>query len=166
MNLPVRFSIPLQPLAVLILISSACSTVPEADLNAWIPEGFYHFECEIVHQDNLARIRHLKGNIRVDLLGDLKGGFSLRPLPGGALEIYASRMDYPGLKRSFKGEGRVIQPGVAEGDAISWLKSIGPFSRDHREGAWSLRPATPQEIERYQDKQQRLREYQRRVEES
>ena len=153
----VRFLPPLQPLVFFILLLTGCTTpTSEVDLDRWIPEGFYHVTSEIINQDNLARVTHKNQRIQVQLLGDFDGGFTMAPLPNGELEIVTSRMDYPGLKRSFKGEGRIQQPGVAMGTAITWLKSAGPVSRNHRKGTWSLRPATPQEVERYQQKQKQL----------
>jgi len=73
-------------------------------------------------------------------------------------------VEYPGLKRSFRGDGSILSPGRAEGTAISWLKSLGPISRNHREGSWQLRPATPREIERYQAEQRRLHSYRKTLE--
>lgn len=155
---PVYFSARLQPLAFLFLLVTGCATTSGPSLDAWIPEGYYHFSCDIVNQNNLALVSHNRGRMEVQLLGDFDGGFAFSPEADGGLTITKSNMDYPGLKRSFRGEGTVQQPGVASGSAITWIKSVGPIGRDHRKGPWRLRPATPKEIQRVQQRQQRLRE--------
>ncbi len=118
--------------------------------------------CEIIHQDNLAKITHDPSGLKVQLLGDFDGEFTLALRPDRRVEIVRDRMDYPGLKRSFKGEGEILQPGVAGGTAVTWVKSIGPIGRDHRKGPWSLGPAKEREIRRYQNRQERLRTYRER----
>jgi hypothetical protein len=94
--------------------------------------------------------------IRITLLGDFEGSFDLVPETDGKLRIAASRLDYPGLKRSYKGDGEVRKPGVASGSAIMWLKSAGPMSRNHRKGTWMLRPATPGDVQSYERRQHDL----------
>lgn len=138
---------------VIFLLLSGCVTAPPPlDLNAWIPEGTYHFKADTVNQNNLARVTHEKGRMRVTLLGDFEGGFTFDPKADGGLGIVDADMDYPGLKRTFKGEGRVTKPGIASGTSVMWLKSAGPVSRNHRKGPWFLRPATEAEIQKFERK--------------
>jgi hypothetical protein len=165
MQNPVVFRTCLQPLALFFLLAGACTTPPTPNWDAWIPEGFYHFTCEIVNQNDLARATHQRKGMAVQLLGDFDGGFTFEPKGKDQVEITDSRMNYPGLKRTFRGEGVILSPGRAEGSAISWLKTMGPISRNHREGTWFLRPATPREIEQYQAQQQRLQKYREAVQE-
>lgn len=159
MRTPDFFQRLLQPLAILFLLLGGCTTPPPQAMDDWMPEGLYKFECDIINQDNLAGITHGPRGLKVQLLGDFEGEFTLALRSERRVEIVRDRMDYPGLKRSFKGEGEILQPGVAGGTAITWVKSIGPIGRDHREGPWSLRPATEQEIRRYQNRRERLRSY-------
>lgn len=123
----------------------------------------YHFTSETVNQNNLARIRHVEGKFRVELLGDFDGGFGLELKDGNTLQIVDAKMDYPGLRRSYKGTGNVVQPGLASGTDTMWLKTTGPISRNHRDGTWTLRPATQDEIRRYERKQLQLKERRRRA---
>lgn len=102
----------------------------------------------------------------VELLGEYKGSFKMVPLADQRVNIEKSRLDYPGLKRTFSGEGTVQRPGQLSGTAIMWLKGTGPISRNHREGPWSLRPATPREQERFRMEQKRLEERRQRAQEA
>lgn len=158
---PARHGPGLQLLSAFFLLLAGCVSAPPADLGRWVPEGYYVFDCPIVYDNGLARISHTAGGARVQLLEDVKGSFILRVDNKGALEIVDADMHYPGLKRSFKGGGLMSEPGRASGRAIAWLKTLGPISRDHRAGPWTLRPATEKEIERHLEKRRKLEERRR-----
>ncbi|MGA0333878.1 MAG: hypothetical protein ACO3N7_04110 [Kiritimatiellia bacterium] len=114
----------------------------------------------------MAKLVHSRNGVRIQLLEEYTGSFSLQIASDQSLKIVDDEMDYPGLKRTFKGEGRLIRPGVAEGEAVMWLKSVGPISRNHREGPWTLRTATPEEIQRFELKQKTLQERRQRAAEA
>lgn len=129
-----------------------------------LPEGLYKFDCPIVYDNGFAELTHQNNGIKVQLLEDIKGSFIFTISSDNTVKIVDAEMDYPGLKRSFKGEGHILQTGYAEGNAIMWLKTSGPISRNHREGPWTLREATDREIKSYRAKQQRLEERKARAE--
>jgi len=165
-----RWQLPRGFFLVGLALAGLCGHVAAAEagrgLDAWLPEGLYRFDCEILNQKNLVRIRHENGRMRVELLGDFKGSFVLEPKSDGRLRIADSKVDYPGLRRKFKGTGRVREPGVAEGEAELWLKAAGPVSRNHREGAWTLRPATENEIRNDESKRRKLEERRKRAQQA
>jgi hypothetical protein len=101
--------------------------------------------------------------MEVILLEKNQGSFELRLGADQKVSIVASEMDYPGLKRNLKGEGRLNQPGHAEGNAESWIMNFGIAGRDHRTGPWSLRPATDAEIKKHESKERRLEERKKRA---
>lgn len=146
----------LQLLSLFFLCLSACISPPPGHLSASLPEGYYRFNCPIAYDNDMVKLTHEKGRVRVQLLEDYMGNFALKVDPDGSLKIVDDHMDYPGLPRSFKGEGRMLQPGSAEGSAVLWLKSAGPISRNHREGPWTLRRAGEKEIQDFLKKQQTL----------
>jgi len=104
----------------------------------------------------MVEITHKAGNVHVQLLEEFTGSFSLDIKGDGQMDIVDPEMSYPGQKRSFKGEGYLLEPGVASGQATTWLKSLGPLSRNHRKGLWVLRQATPSEIGSFTKKQEAL----------
>lgn len=135
---------------------SACVNPPPQNLSLFLPEGYYNFDCPIAYKNDLARLSHENGKVQVQLLVDYTGSFSLQVDGNGNLNIVDDHMDYPGLPRSFNGEGRILQPGVAEGTATLWLKPAGPISRNHRKGTWTLQPASEKAVQSYLRKQEAL----------
>jgi len=122
------------------------------------------FHCPIVYDNGMAELTHVATGARIQLLETIQGAFTLRVDADGVVEIIDADMHYPGLKRSFKGKGRIESPGHASGRAVSWLKTLGPLSRDHREGAWTLRPAPAEKTQRFLEKRQNLDERRARAE--
>ncbi len=145
----------MQLLSLLFLSLNGCVS-PPADLSRSLPEGYYRFDCPIAYDNGMVQLRHQNGKIRVQLLEGYTGSFAFQVKGNSVLKIVDAEMDYPGLPRSFKGEGHILSPGVAEGTAVLWLKSVGPLSRNHREGPWTLRVATQNEIQNFQNKQKTL----------
>ncbi|MEX2607716.1 MAG: hypothetical protein WD708_10250 [Kiritimatiellia bacterium] len=148
----------MQLLSLIFITLAACVSAPPPDLTTRLPEGYYTFDCPIIYKRGMVRLRHDHDRARVELLEKFDGAFSFRIRPDRQLTITDADIDLPGLRRSFRGEGTLFQPGHAEGRAVSWIKTGGPISRNHREGPWTLRPATPVEIEKFQRKQQELKE--------
>ncbi len=128
-------------------------STPPQNLNTLLPEGYYKFSCPIVYKNGFVELTHQDGLVHVQLLEDYTGSFSFKVSDSGALDITDDNMNYPGLKRKFKGEGQILRPGTAEGTAVVWLKSVGPISRNHREGEWVLNAASLQETAAFQRKQ-------------
>lgn len=154
----------MQLLSVVFLLMFGCATTPPPGLNR-LPEGLYRFDCPVFYDNGMVRITHTAKGARVQLLEKIEGSFTLRPDAEGHVKVVEDHIDYPGLKRSLNGEGRITAPGQAEGRAAVWLKSMGPLSRDHRKGPWTLRRATEAEARRYQRKQELLRERRERARE-
>lgn len=118
-----------------------------------LPEGLYVFDAPIFYEEGMAEITHTPRGARVRLLRDDVGEFTLRPDARGRVDIVDDAIGYSGLNRSLNGKGRLTENGRAEGQAKVWLKAMGPVSRNHRKGPWTLRQATPQEIQRHRAKQ-------------
>lgn len=146
----------MQLLSLLFLGFSGCVMPPPQNLDAVLPEGYYKFDCPIVYKNGMVKLSHRQGLIHVQLLEDYTGSFSFKVTGDNKLDITRDEMDYPGLKRTFKGEGTLIRPGTAEGTAVVWLKSAGPVSRNHREGPWVLFKASDQEVRSFIRKQKSL----------
>ena len=147
----------LQLLSISFLILTGCvSTSPPINLSPVMPEGYYMFDCPIVYEKDMAEITHRDGKAFVQLLGDFKGSFAFEISSEGVVTIVEDEMGFSGLNRSFNGEGQILKRGHARGEAIAWLKSIGGFSRDHRKGPWSIRPASESEINSYMREQKSL----------
>jgi hypothetical protein len=117
------------------------------------------------YEEGMARITHTRNGARVQLLETFQGQFTLRPDASGQVTIVKDDVSYPGLRRELKGDGLLTGTGQAEGEAVIWLKSMGPVSRNHREGSWSLRLATPEEVKKYQTKQKVLEQRKERARE-
>ncbi len=157
-------SLPTLFLPVILLLLSACATTtPPETVASWLPPGYYVFDCPIVYDNGLAKVEPTAGGMKVTLLEKIKGTFVLQAKPDGSLSITQSEMDYPGLRRSFKGEGRVTGGGKAEGDAVVWVKNYGIVGRDHRKGPWTLRPANEGEIRKFEAEARSLEERKRRA---
>lgn len=148
----------MQLFSLIFITLSACVTTPPPDLNRVLPEGYYVFDCPIVYDKGMVRIHHDTRTVRVELLEKFDGAFLFRVRSDRALTIVNADMGLPGLNRSFKGDGTLNKTGHAEGRAVTWLKAGGPLSRNHREGPWTLRPATQQEIQGFQREQRVLEE--------
>ncbi|MDF3127582.1 hypothetical protein P0Y35_00075 [Kiritimatiellaeota bacterium B1221] len=146
----------LQLLSLIFLGISGCVSTPPPHLSTLLPEGYYKFSCPIVYKNGFVELSHKDGLVHVQLLENFTGNFSFKVSDSGALEITKDNMDYPGLKRTFKGEGQIIRPGNAEGNAVVWLKSVGPVSRNHREGEWVLYAASAEETASFLRKQKAL----------
>ncbi|WFB37731.1 hypothetical protein P3T73_08165 [Kiritimatiellota bacterium B12222] len=143
----------LQLFSLLFLCTVGCVSTPPPDLNVLMPEGYYKFDCPIVYKNGLVQLTHEQGKAKVQLLGDFTGSFYLTLDKNRNIKFSNSEMSYQDLNRSFKGEGTLLEPGVASGEAVAWIKTVGPISRNHREGLWTLNLATPQEIDSFLRKQ-------------
>ncbi len=158
---------PLQLLALIFCIMgmTACVSTPSDDPPgiAGLPPGIYNFDCPIVYKEGLVELSDIPGGVHVQMLEKLKGSFELHSNEQGELIIRNDEMHYPGLKRIFNGEGRLTAAEGAEGTAAIWLKNLGPVGKDHRKGDWVLRPATEQEITRYEAKVRSLEERKRKA---
>ncbi len=157
-SLPMNFL-----LGLLLMLAGCASPLPPETVAAWLPTGYYKFDCPIVYENGLARLEPVRGGMNVTLLEKIKGTFVLQAKADGRLAITQSEMDYPGLRRSFKGEGQVIGGGKAEGTAVVWVKNFGIVGRDHRKGAWTLRPASESEINKFEARARSLEERKRRA---
>lgn len=164
MSHPALFRSVLQSLPVFfLLIWSGCATTadPAAAARAF-PPGMYVFEAPFVYE-GMAEIRPIPNGAAVQLLETFEGNFEFHLRGDDGLRIRNDNMDYPGLKRRFVGTGTLRRPGHADGDAEIWLTAIGRFGRDHRKGAWTLRPATEAETTRFERARQALEERKRRA---
>ncbi len=148
---------------LLLLLLAGCATPPPGTHHPGLPPGLYVFDCPIVYEKGMARLAPLPRGARVQLLEGVQGSFELRVRGQGDLEIRDAEMDYPGLRRSFKGSGTLSSPGHATGEAVSWILNFGFAGRDHRTGPWSLRPASEAEIRSFQTKAKHLQERRRRA---
>ena len=99
----------------------------------------------------------------MDLQEKIKGSFDIRLKRDGSLEFTNDEMDYPGLRRSFKGKGLMTAPGKAEGNASVWVLNYGIAGRDHRTGTWTLRPATREEVGKFEARARSLQERKRKA---
>lgn len=116
-----------------------------------------------VYDRGMARVETVPRGSRVQLLETFEGSFELHRRRGGGVVIRNDQMGYPGLNRSFSGSGTLTGDSGAEGEAEIWIRMAGPVRRDHRKGPWTLRPATPQEIEQHENRVRRLEERKRRA---
>jgi len=150
-------------LGVLLCLGGCATPVPPATMSSWLPAGYYKFDCPGIYDNGLARLEPSANGVRVQLLEKIKGSFEFHAKPDGSLEIRESEMDYPGLRRSFKGKGRVTGAGTAGGQAVVWVKNFGFAGRDHRTAEWTLRPAHAEEIEKYEARERSLEERKRKA---
>jgi hypothetical protein len=153
----------MQCLSLIFITLTACVSTPSADLERWLPEGYYKFDCPIIYEKGMVQLRHDRNTVRVELLEKFDGAFSFSVRPNQDVSIIRADMGLPGLNRSFRGDGRLLKPGHAEGRAVTWLKTGGPISRNHREGPWTLRPATREEITAFTQQQKALEERKNRA---
>ncbi len=156
----------MQLFSLTFIMLAGCASPPPPDLNRLLPEGHYRFDCPIIYERGMVRLRHDGNTVRVEFLEIFDGAFSFRVRSNQELSITNPDVGLPGLNRSFRGEGTLTKPGHAEGRAVSWLKTGGPISRNHREGPWTLRPATPREIEIFEQEQKVLEERKARAREA
>ncbi|MDA3872822.1 MAG: hypothetical protein PF795_02550 [Kiritimatiellae bacterium] len=156
----------MQLFSLTFITLAACVSTPPPDLNPFLPEGYYSFDCPIIYEKGMVRLRHDQAKVRVELLEKFDGSFSFSVRSDQTLTITDADMGFPGLNRSFRGEGTLTKRGHAAGRAVSWLKTGGPLSRNHREGPWTLRPATPREIQSFERQQKQLEERKARAREA
>lgn len=152
-------------LAGFTLVSGAagCASRPGLPTTSQkFPEGTYRFDAPFVYE-GLARVTPTPHGASVQLLGHFDGSFELHLRGENRLVIRNDEMSYPGFRRNFKGDGELTAPGTARGEAEIWNVMIGGFSRDHRKGSWTLRPATEGEIERHEQQQRALEARKRRA---
>lgn len=142
----------MQLLTALFLLGAGCATTPPPGLDL-LPEGLYVFDAPIFYETGMAELTHTPRGVRVRLLENDIGAFTLRPDARGRLDIVDDAIDYRDLKRKLNGSGRITKPGRAEGKAKVWLMGLGPVSRNHRKGTWTLRRATPEESQRHRAKE-------------
>lgn len=150
-------------IAVCTLSLTACRTRPQGPAgDPRIPPGFYVFSFPGVYE-GLADVQPIHGGVRVQLLETFEGRFDL--VRKGSLNwtIQNDEMSYPGLRRSFSGLGEFAGLGEVVGDAEIWIHMLGRVGRDHRRGTWSLRSASPAEIERFHQRQRSLEARRRRA---
>lgn len=160
---PARFRRGLQLLTVVfLLLVGACATPSPYPTREMLPQGLYVFDAPGVYESGMARVTPVPRGARVELLETFAGTFELHPR-GDRLLIRNHDMHYPGLRRAFRGEGKITAGGQAEGNAEIWVSTLGRFSRDHRKTEWTLRPATPGEIQRHEDRASRLEARRRRA---
>jgi hypothetical protein len=162
---PAQARLCLQLLSVLFLLLSGCATTPPPGLSR-LPEGLYVFDAPIFYEKGMARVTHTSRGARVQLLETFQGDFTLRPDASGQVDMVEDHISYPGLRRTLKGSGQLTATGKAEGQAVIWLKSAGPISRNHREGPWTLRQATPEEEKAFRLKQQAIEKRKQRAREA
>lgn len=148
------------PLLLLQACVSTGSGTPAAPI---LPPGYAVFDMPGVYSDGMARIETIPRGARIQLLETFEGSFELHARGSDRVVIRNDAMGYPGLNRSFSGEGVLVEDGRAEGEAEIWIRMAGPVRRDHRKAAWSLRPATSQEIERHENRLRQLEERKRRA---
>ena len=159
-----RFRAGLQPLSWFFLLAlCGCATAPGPHpTRNLIPDGYYIFDAPGIYEAGMARVSQVPRGAKVQLLETFEGSFELHPR-GDRLRIRNDEVSYPTLRRSLSGDGELIGPGQVRGNAEIWVATIGAFSRDHRKSEWTLRPATPEEIERHENRQRRLEERKRRA---
>ncbi|MCH8512918.1 MAG: hypothetical protein LAT83_14885 [Kiritimatiellae bacterium] len=142
---------------------SGCATRPGLDTTARkFPAGYYRFDAPFVYE-GLARVTPNPHGASIQLLENFDGRFELHLRGDHQVVIRNDEMDYPGFRRNFKGSGKLTAPGTAKGDAEIWNVMVGGFSRDHRKGPWTLRPATTAEVERHEQRQRTLEARKRRA---
>jgi hypothetical protein len=154
----------LQLLSVCFLFGSACTTVPP-DLSI-LPEGYYKFDCPIFYKDGMVRITHTPKGAHVQMLETFAGSFVLEPKGQNELTMTRDSVSYPELKRTLSGSGILTRTGHAEGQAKVWIKDMGPLSRNHRKGTWTLRLASAKEIKSFEQKQKVMEERKERAREA
>lgn len=160
---PARFRRGLQHFTILfLLLGGGCATTSPYPTRERMPEGLYVFDAPGIYESGMARVTPVSRGARVELLETFEGTFELHPR-GERLLIRNDDMSYPGLRRSFRGEGQLTGDGQAKGEAKIWVSTIGRFSRDHRASEWTLRPATPEEIQRHEERARRQEARRRRA---
>lgn len=123
-----------------------------------LPAGYARFDMPGVYENGMASVTSIPQGVKIQLLETFEGSFELHQRADNRVVIRNDQMDYPGLGRSFKGEGILLGQGRAEGYAEIWLDLMGPVRRDHRKGPWVLRPATEAEIRSHEAKVRQLEE--------
>jgi len=169
-NFPALFSARLQhPTRIfrifvpLILLQGCVGTGSRTSDAPLLPPGYAVFDMPGVYDKGMARIETIPRGARIQLLETFEGSFELHARGNERAVIRNDQMGYPGLNRSFSGQGILLPGGRAEGEAEVWIRMAGPVRRDHRKAAWTLRPATAEEIENHDSKLRRLEERKRRA---
>jgi hypothetical protein len=121
----------MQLFSLTFITLAACVSTPPPDLNPFLPEGYYSFDCPIIYEKGMVRLRHDQAKVRVELLEKFDGSFSFSVRSDQTLTITDADMGFPGLNRSFRGEGTLTKRGHAAGRAVSWLKTGGPVSKNN-----------------------------------
>jgi hypothetical protein len=146
------------------LLNQACvSTGPGTAPEPILPPGYAVFDLPGIYTDGMAMIETIPRGARIQLLETFEGSFELHRRGENRVVIRNDSMGYPGLNRSFSGEGILKGNGRAEGEAEIWIRMAGPVRRDHRKGNWTIRPATVEEIERHESRIRQLEERKRRA---
>ena len=110
-----------------------------------LPDGYYHFEGKWIYS-GICHITHTKKDShKVQCLEGRKYTFCVTAKSSGSFKIEKSDVALGKIKRNMSGSGELSKPGHASGKGSVWTKSLGIFSRDHRKGPWTLRPATAEE---------------------
>ncbi len=165
--LPVRRRavLPAQLLSLMLfaVLQGCVSTGSPSPPAPILPPGYAVFHMPGVYSEGMARIETMPRGARVQLLETFEGSFELHARGTNHVVIRNDAMGYPGLNRSFSGSGELTGDGRAGGEAEIWIRMAGPVRRDHRKGAWSLRPATEEEIERHEERLRKLEERKRRA---
>lgn len=157
-------ALPMQCFALIVFLGlTSCVSNGPSPLAKEIPPGLYRFECEKLYSSGMAEVTHTPKGVRVQLLEKFKGSFELRPGGSGRVNIANGDFSYPGLKRSFSGDGLIKGAGLLEGTCISWINSLAVVKKDHRKDTWLLRKASQAEAEKWNRKQQELQDRMKRA---
>jgi len=149
--------------ALLLLLSGCASTGTRPAGDPRLPPGLYVFDMPVMYERGFAELSSVPGGVRVQLLETFQGRFDLHPRGESEWVIRNDEVGYPGLSRSFSGEGRSTGPGRLEGSGEVWIRMAGPIGRDHRKGPWTLRPATAEERSGWERRQRNLQTRRRRA---
>jgi len=95
------------------------------------------------------------GIIHVDVLAQRGGSFDIKNTEG-RLEIMNSNIAFAEVQRSIEGNGTLQSGNRGSGRWLLQTKSIGRFSRNFRKGDWTLKLATPEQIEQHKQNVERL----------
>lgn len=134
-------------LLVLPLLLTGCTTTQPH--SSQLPDGYYMLDASPwFYGPNLCLLESKKPGVHtVSMLKERKGSFDLVPKGNRTFSIKQSNINFDKIRRSIKGDATMTQAGVLSGTGVVWLKSLGPISRNHRKGAWTLRPATQAEVD-------------------